>query len=81
MPLAGLTALQALRDKGRLQPGGSVLVNGAPGAAGPLAVQLAKALGVARVTAVCSTRNAAQARTLGADDVIDYTRQDFTASG
>jgi len=81
VPVAALTALQALRDKGRLQSGHSVLVNGASGAVGPFVVQLARALGAGSVTAVCSTRNVDQARRLGADRVVDYTRQDFTASG
>jgi NADPH:quinone reductase-like Zn-dependent oxidoreductase len=81
VPVAALTALQALRDKGRLQPGQSVLVNGASGAVGPFAVQIAKALGAAEVTAVCSTRNVEQTRSLGADRVIDHTTEDFTASG
>jgi NADPH:quinone reductase-like Zn-dependent oxidoreductase len=81
VPVAALTALQALRDKGELQPGQSVLVNGASGAVGPFAVQVAKALGAARVTAVCSARNVEQTRALGADHVIDYTQQDFTTSG
>ena len=78
---SALTALQALRDKGKLRPGQSVLVNGASGAVGPFAVQMAKALGAGTVTAVCSTRNVEQTRGLGADRVIDYTKDDWTASG
>jgi NADPH:quinone reductase-like Zn-dependent oxidoreductase len=81
VPIAALTALEAIRDHGKLEPGQRVLVNGASGGVGIYAVQLARALGASHVTAVCSTRNVEQARMLGADDVIDYTREDYTRSG
>ena len=80
-PISGLTALQALRDVARLQPGQTVLVIGAAGGVGTLAVQIAKAYGAARVTAVCSGSKADLVRSIGADDVIDYTREDFTDGG
>ncbi|HSS18838.1 MAG TPA: NAD(P)-dependent alcohol dehydrogenase [Pyrinomonadaceae bacterium] len=80
LPIAGVSALQGLRDKAQIQPGQKILINGAAGGVGTFAVQVGKSLG-ADVTGVCSTRNLDMLRSIGADHVIDYTQQDFTQTG
>jgi NADPH:quinone reductase-like Zn-dependent oxidoreductase len=80
VPVAAFTALQGLRDKGQIQPGQKVLINGAAGGVDTFAVQIARSFG-ADVTGVCSTRNVDMVRSIGSDRVIDYTQEDFTKSG
>lgn len=81
LPIAGVTALMAVRNSGQMQPGQRVLINGAAGGVGHMAVQIAKALGAETVAAVCSTRNVELVRSLGADRVFDYSAEDFASSG